>query len=185
VLEIHAAHGYLVHSFLSPISNRRTDAYGGTFENRCRFALEVADAVRAAWPADRPLFVRLSATDWIEGGWDIEDTVALVERLKGRGVDAIDCSSGGIAPQQKVPATPGYNVPLAERIRRETGIPTGVVGLITEPGQAQEIVASGQADMVIMGREMLRDPYWPLHAAHALGAEVRWAPQYLRAKSRP
>jgi len=181
-LEVHAAHGYLVHTFLSPLSNRRTDAYGGSFENRCRLLLEVADTVRREWPADRPLFVRLSCTDWIEGGWGGDDTVALARLLRERGADAIDCSSGGLSPAQKMPATPGYNVPFAERVRREAGLPAAVVGLITEAQQAQAIIAAGQADLVVMAREMLRDPYWPLHAALTLGADVPWAPQYLRAK---
>ncbi|HYB71808.1 MAG TPA: NADH:flavin oxidoreductase/NADH oxidase [Candidatus Sulfotelmatobacter sp.] len=181
-LEVHAAHGYLIHTFLSPLSNRRTDAYGGSFENRCRLLLEIADAVRREWPADRPLFVRLSCTDWIEGGWGADDTVALARLLKGRGVDAMDCSSGGLSLAQKMPATPGYNVPFAERVRREAGLPAGVVGLITEAQQAQAIIAAGQADLVVMAREMLRDPYWPLHAALTLGTDVPWAPQYQRAK---
>jgi 2,4-dienoyl-CoA reductase-like NADH-dependent reductase (Old Yellow Enzyme family) len=181
-LEVHAAHGYLIHTFLSPLSNRRTDAYGGSFENRCRLLLEVADAVRREWPADRPLFVRLSCTDWMEGGWGGDDTVALARLLRERGADAIDCSSGGLSPAQKMPATPGYNVPFAERVRREAALPAAVVGLITEAQQAQAIIAGGQADLVVMAREMLRDPYWPLHAALALGVDVPWAPQYLRAK---
>jgi 2,4-dienoyl-CoA reductase-like NADH-dependent reductase (Old Yellow Enzyme family) len=182
VLELHAAHGYLIHTFLSPLSNRRTDAYGGSFDNRCCFLFEVVEAVRREWPADRPLFVRLSCTDWIEGGWTDGDTVALARQLKGRGVDVIDCSSGNLSPVQKMPATPGYNVPFADRLRREAGIATGVVGLITGVQQAQAIVASGQSDLVVMAREMLRDPYWSLHAALALGVDVPWAPQHLRAK---
>jgi 2,4-dienoyl-CoA reductase-like NADH-dependent reductase (Old Yellow Enzyme family) len=181
-LEVHAAHGYLIHTFLSPLSNRRTDGYGGAFENRCRFLFEVVAAVRREWPADRPLFIRLSCTDWIEGGWGGDDTVALARLLRERGVDAIDCSSGGLSPAQKIPATPGYNVPFAERVRREAGIPAAVVGLITQAQQAQDIVAAGHADLVVMAREMLRDPYWPLHAALALGVDVPWAPQYQRGK---
>jgi len=184
LLELHAAHGYLIHTFLSPLSNRRTDAYGGPFENRCRFLCEVVDAVRREWPPDRPLFIRLSCTDWLDGGWSGDDTVALARLLKDRAVDVIDCSSGGLSPAQKMPATPGYNVPFAERVRREAGMPAGVVGLITEPKQAQDIIAGGEADLVVMAREMLRDPYWPLHAARALGMDVPWAPQYLRAKPR-
>ncbi len=182
VLELHAAHGYLIHTFLSPLSNRRTDGYGGSFENRCRFLFEVVDAVRREWPGDRPLFIRLSCTDWIEGGWSEGDTVTLARLLKDRGVDVIDCSSGNLSPAQKMPTTPGYNVPFAERVRREAGIPTAVVGLITEVQQAQDIIVGGKADLVVMAREMLRDPYWPLHAALALGVDVPWAPQYLRAK---
>ena len=182
VLEVHAAHGYLIHTFLSPLGNRRTDAYGGSFENRCRLLFEVVEAVRREWPAERPLFIRISSTDWIEGGWTPDDTVALARILKGRGVDAIDCSSGNLAPAQKMPTTPGYNVPFAERVRREAGIPSAVVGLVTGVEQAQEIIASGRADLVVMAREMLRDPYWPLHAAQALGTDIPWASQYLRAK---
>ncbi len=182
VLELHAAHGYLIHTFLSPLSNRRADAYGGSFENRCRFLFDVVEAVRREWPAERPLFVRLSSTDWIEGGWGGDDTVALARLLGERGADVIDCSSGNLAPAQKMPATPGYNAPFAERVRREAGMAAAVVGLITGVQQAQDIVAGGQADLVVMAREMLRDPYWPLHAAHALGVDVPWAPQYQRAK---
>ena len=182
VLELHAAHGYLIHTFLSFLSNRRTDAYGGTFENRCRFLFEVVEAVRREWPGDRPLFIRLSCTDWIEGGWCGDDTVALARLLKDRGVDVIDCSSGNLSPAQKMPATPGYNVPFAGRVRREAGIGTAVVGLITEVQQAQGIIVGGEADLVVMAREMLRHPYWPLHAALALGVDAPWAPQYRRAK---
>jgi len=182
VLELHAAHGYLIHAFLSPLSNTRSDEYGGSFDNRCRLLFEVVEAVRREWPADRPLFIRLSCTDWIEGGWSGEDTVALARLLQGRGVDVIDCSSGNLSPAQKMPATPGYNVPFAERVRREAGMAAAVVGLITGVQQAQGIIAAGQADLVVMAREMLRAPYWPLHAALALGADVPWAPQYLRAK---
>jgi len=181
VVEIHAAHGYLIHQFLSPLSNRRSDEYGGSFENRIRFALEVAAAVRAVWPASLPLFVRISATDWVEGGWDIDESVELARRLGVLGVDLIDCSSGGLAPQQQIRLGPGYQVPFAERIRRESGVLTGAVGLITAPPQASEIVRSGQADLVLLAREFLRDPYFPLHAGKALGGEIRPPVQYGRA----
>jgi 2,4-dienoyl-CoA reductase-like NADH-dependent reductase (Old Yellow Enzyme family) len=182
VAEIHAAHGYLLHEFLSPLSNTRTDAYGGTFENRTRIVREVATAVREVWPDDQPLFTRLSATDWVEGGWDIEQTVELARLLKGIGVDLIDCSSGGISLAAKIPLGPGYQVPFAARVRREAGIPTGSVGLITEPRQAEAIIANGEADAVLLAREMLRNPHWPQQAARELGADVRWPPQYLRAQ---
>jgi 2,4-dienoyl-CoA reductase-like NADH-dependent reductase (Old Yellow Enzyme family) len=182
-VEIHAAHGYLLHQFLSPLSNRRTDEYGGSLENRMRFPLRVAKAVREAWPAHLPVFVRLSATDWVEGGWDLPQAVELVKRLKAIGIDLLDCSSGGAVPHAKVPVGPGYQVPFAEAIRKEAGVPTGAVGLITEPGQAEEIVASGKADVVFLARQLLRDPYWPLHAALALGAKVDyWPVQYHRGK---
>ena len=181
VLEIHGAHGYLIHEFLSPLSNRRTDEYGGPFENRIRFALEVVAAVRAVWPARLPLFLRLSCTDWVEGGWTIDESVELSRMVKERGVDLVDCSSGGTSLQQKIPTTPGYQVPFAERIRREAGIAAGAVGLITTPRQADEIVRSGKADLVLMAREFLRDPYFPLRAAKSLGVEVRGPAQYLRA----
>lgn len=182
-VEIHSAHGYLLHQFLSPLSNRRADEYGGSLENRMRIVLEVADAVREVWPERYPLFVRISATDWAEeGGWDIEQSVALARALKSRGVDVIDCSSGGNLPQAQVPLAPGYQVPFAERIRREAGIRTAAVGLITEPQQADEIVRSDRADLVVLARQFLRDPYWPLHAAKALGVDVPWPPQYQRAK---
>jgi len=181
VVELHFAHGYLAHEFLSPLSNFRTDEYGGPFENRIRFALETAKAVRAAWPERLPLFVRISATDWVEGGWDIGESVELARRLCGLGMDLIDCSSGGLAPQQKIPMAPGYQVPFAERIRRETGMRTGAVGLITTPRQADEIIERGQADVVLLAREFLRDPYFPLHAAKALGEAVEAPIQYRRA----
>lgn len=181
-VELHFAHGYLVHSFLSPLSNRRTDAYGGTFDGRVRFALEIAAAVRRVWPERLPLLARVSATDWAEGGWDLPQTVALARRLKGAGVDFIDCSSGGLVPRAKVPAGPGYQVPFAAAVRREAGIATGAVGLITEPAQAEEIVASGKADAVLLARELLRDPHWPLRAAAALGDAGPWPRQYLRAR---
>ncbi|HEU4990305.1 MAG TPA: NADH:flavin oxidoreductase/NADH oxidase [Gemmatimonadaceae bacterium] len=184
VIELHMAHGYLLHQFLSPLSNHRGDEYGGSLENRMRFPLRVAAAVREVWPAGRPLFVRISATDWTDGGWDIEQSVVLAERLRALGVDLIDCSTGGNVPHAKIPVGPGYQVPFAERVRRDVKIATAAVGLITEAHQAEEIVASGNADAVIMARELLRDPYWPLHAARVLGAEVRWPEQYLRAKPR-
>ena len=182
VAEVHAAHGYLLHEFLSPLSNHRSDAYGGSLENRARLLLETVAAVRAAWPADRPVLVRLSATDWVEGGWTLEQTVAVSRWLAGLGVDLVDVSSGGLDPRQQVPAGPGFQVPFARTVRDEAGVPTAAVGLITEPQQAEEIVASGAADAVMLGRVMLRDPHWPLRAADALGAEVRWPPQYLRAR---
>jgi len=181
VLEIHGAHGYLANEFLSPLSNRRTDEYGGSFDNRIRFLLETVGAVRAAWPERLPLWVRISATDWKEGGWTGDDSVKLAAELKTRGVDLIDCSSGGSAGDAKIPLAPGYQVPFAERIRRETGILTGAVGMITEARQAEEIIASGKADVVSLAREFLRDPYWPLHAARALGVDVEPPIQYARA----
>ena len=181
VAEIHAAHGYLLHEFLSPLSNRRDDEYGGAFDNRTRIVRDVVDAVRAVWPERLPLFVRISATDWMEGGWTIEDSIALAAQLKERGVDLIDCSSGGNVPRAAIPAGPGYQVPFAERIRREAGIMTGAVGMITEPAQAEAILAQGQADAIIMARQLLRDPYWPLHAAGALGETVAPPVQYQRA----
>jgi 2,4-dienoyl-CoA reductase-like NADH-dependent reductase (Old Yellow Enzyme family) len=180
-VEIHAAHGYLLHEFLSPLANQRTDAYGDSFANRTRLLLEVVDAVRDEWPAHLPLFVRLSATDWAEGGWTPDEAVELARHLRERHVDLVDVSSGGQVPDARIPVGPGFQVPFAARIRAETGIVTATVGLITEPAQANEIVASGQADMVFLAREMLRDPYFPLHAAAALGEEASWPVQYLRA----
>lgn len=182
VVELHAAHGYLLHQFLSPISNRRDDEYGGSFENRTRLTLKVARALRAAWPASLPVFVRLSATDWVEGGWSLPDSVRLARALAEAGIDLIDCSSGGLSPDARIAAGPGYQVPFAERIRREAGIATGAVGMITSPEQAEQIVATGQADAVLLAREMLRDPYWPTHAARALGEEPLLPPQYERAR---
>jgi 2,4-dienoyl-CoA reductase-like NADH-dependent reductase (Old Yellow Enzyme family) len=181
VLEVHAAHGYLIHEFLSPLSNTRTDEYGGSFENRIRLCLEVVTAVRKVWPEDLPLFVRISATDWIDGGWDIEQSVELARRLGTLGVDVIDCSSGGNAPNAKIPLGPGYQVPFAERIKRDAAIATGAVGLITRSDEADAIVRGGQADLVVLAREMLRDPYWPMRAARELGHEMSWPAQYLRA----
>ncbi len=182
-LEVHSAHGYLSHEFLSPLNNKRTDRYGGSFENRIRFLLETVRAVRGVWPERLPLAVRLSCTDWVPGGWDIDQSVELARRLKGEGVDLIDCSSGGAVPDAKVPVGPGYQVPFAERIRREAGIATAAVGAVTAPAQADQIVRQGQADLVLLGREFLRDPYWPLRAARALGQAAALAPpvQYARA----
>jgi 2,4-dienoyl-CoA reductase-like NADH-dependent reductase (Old Yellow Enzyme family) len=186
VVELHAAHGYLLHEFLSPLSNIRGDAYGGSFVNRTRFVLEVVEAVRAVWPEQRPLLVRLSATDWAAGGWDVDDTVRLSSLLRERGVDAIDCSSGGLVQHQNIPLSPGYQVPFAERVRREAHIATCAVGLITEAQQAEEILQRGQADLIFMAREFLRDPYFPLHAANALGEleAAPWPVQYQRAAPR-
>jgi 2,4-dienoyl-CoA reductase-like NADH-dependent reductase (Old Yellow Enzyme family) len=181
VIELHAAHGYLLHEFLSPLSNQRDDQYGGSLENRTRLVREVVTAVRRVWPENLPLFVRLSATDWVEGGWDLEQSVELVRQLKPLGVDFIDCSSGGNAAQAKIPVGPGYQAPFAERIRRDAGILTGAVGLITEAQQAEQIVSSGQADAVLLARELLRDPYFPMRAAHSLGQDITWPAQYLRA----
>jgi len=185
VLELHAAHGYLIHEFASPLSNHRTDEYGGSFDRRVRFALEVTAAVRAAWPEHLPLFVRISATDWKEGGWTLDDSVALAARLKDIGADLIDCSSGGAVPDAKVQLGPAYQTPFAERIRRETGIRTGAVGLITEARQADEIIRAGRADLVLLAREFLRDPYFPLHAARTLGVDVAPPVQYSRAFTKP
>lgn len=182
VIELHAAHGYLLHEFLSPLSNSRTDQWGGSFENRTRLTMAVARAVRGVWPSDFPLFVRISATDWVEGGWSLEDSVRLVRELRAVGVDLIDCSSGGNLASAKIAPGPGYQVPFSHRIRQEAGIATAAVGLITDPKQAEEIVASGSADMVLLAREMLRNPRWPLLAAHALGADAPWPPQYVRAR---
>jgi 2,4-dienoyl-CoA reductase-like NADH-dependent reductase (Old Yellow Enzyme family) len=181
VVEIHAAHGYLIHQFLSPLSNRRTDEYGGSFDNRIRLALEVVEAVRRAWPGNLPLFLRISATDWVEGGWTADESVNLAMRARDLGVDLVDCSSGGSSLQQKIPLEPGYQVPFADRIRREAGILTAAVGLITTPEQADEIVRSGKADLVLLAREFLRDAYFPLHAAKKLGAEIKAPVQYGRA----
>ena len=183
VIELHAAHGYLLHEFLSPLSNRRTDEYGGDFENRIRLPLEVTRTVRAVWPSHLPLFVRISATDWVEGGWDLKQSIEFCRKLKDAKVDFVDCSSAALVPDAKVPAGPGFQVPFAQAIRQAVGIATGAVGLITEPGQAEQIVATGQADAVLLARELLRDPYWPLHAAQKLGADIDyWPKQYLRAK---
>jgi 2,4-dienoyl-CoA reductase-like NADH-dependent reductase (Old Yellow Enzyme family) len=181
VIEIHAAHGYLLSEFLSPLANHRTDGYGGSLENRMRLLLEVASAVRATWPENSPLFVRISATDWEEGGWTLDDSVALARRLQDSGVDLVDCSSGGNVPPARIPVGPGYQTPFAERIRREAQILTGAVGMITGPAQADHIIRTGQADVILMAREFLRNPYWPLRAARELGYPVTWPVQYLRA----
>lgn len=181
VAEVHAAHGYLIHEFLSPLSNTRTDDYGGSLENRMRLCLEVVEAVRRVWPEDLPVFVRVSATDWTEDGWDIDQTVELSRRLNALGVDLIDCSSGGNVAHATIPVGPGYQVPFSKRIRAEASIATGAVGMITSATQADEIIQRGDADLVLLAREMLRDPYWPLRAAKELGHSVSWPVQYLRA----
>ncbi|MCW5940069.1 MAG: NADH:flavin oxidoreductase/NADH oxidase [Fimbriimonadaceae bacterium] len=178
VVELHSAHGYLLHQFLSPLSNQRTDGYGGSFEGRTRLHRELVTAVREVWPDDRPLFMRVSATDWAEGGWTPDETVELARVLRPLGLDLMDCSSGGTLPDAVVPVGPGYQVEFAERVRRETGMSTGAVGLITEPAQAEAIVAEGRADLVFLGREMLRDPHWALRAARELGADPPWPSQY-------
>lgn len=182
VIEVHAAHGYLLHEFMSPLANYRTDRYGGPFENRVRLTLEVVDAIREVWPERAPLLVRISTTDWAEGGWDVEQSVELARLLKQHGVDLVDCSSGGLVSGVRVPIAPGYQVPNGARVRNDAGIPTAAVGLITTPEQAARIVDDGQADMVFLARELLRQPHWPLLAAHQLGGEIAWPPQYLRAK---
>ena len=181
VLEIHAAHGYLLHEFLSPLANRRTDDYGGSFENRTRLTVRVAEAIRKVWPERLPLFCRVSATDWKEGGWDLPQSIALAKMLKKCGVDLIDVSSGGMVPNAKIPIGPGYQLPFAAAIRKEAGIATGGVGLITEPAQAEAVLTSGQADVVFLAREMLRDPYWPRRAAKQLGETIKPPVQYERA----
>lgn len=181
VIEIHAAHGYLIHEFLSPLSNQRDDAYGGSFENRTRLIRETVAAVRSSWPRGAPLFVRISATDWVEDGWDIQQSIELARRLKEIGVDLIDCSSGGTVPHAQIPVGPGYQTPFAQQIRWETGIMTGAVGMITSSIQAEQIITTGQADAIVIAREFLRDPYWPLRAAQELGQSISWPVQYLRA----
>jgi 2,4-dienoyl-CoA reductase-like NADH-dependent reductase (Old Yellow Enzyme family) len=181
VLELHAAHGYLLHQFLSPLCNTRTDEYGGTFENRVRLTLQVVEAVRKIWPQRLPLFVRLSATDWKEGGWELEQAIELSRKLKPMGVDLIDVSSGGAVPGAKIPLSPGYQVKFAESIRKQAGIATGAVGLITEPAQAETILMNEQADLIFIAREMLRDPYWPRRAAKMLGEKIKAPLQYERA----
>ena len=183
-IEVHGAHGYLLHQFLSPIANRRTDAYGGPLENRLRFPLEVFEAVREAVPAGKPVGLRVSATDWVEGGWDLEGTLAFSEALKRRGCDFLDVSSGGVSPDQKITLAPGYQVPFAALVKAEVGLPTMAVGLITEPEQAEAIVADGEADLVALARGILYDPRWPWHAAAALGAQVRAPQQYWRSQPR-
>ena len=181
VIEIHAAHGYLIHAFLSPLSNKRSDVYGGSFENRTRLCREIVAAVRSEWPKELPLFLRISSTDWVDGGWSINESVKLAGELKQIGVDLIDCSSGGNVPHAKIPVGPGYQTAFAERVRREAGIMTGAVGMITAPVQAEHIIRTEQADVVIMAREFLRDPYWPLRAARELDQPIAWPVQYLRA----
>ena len=182
-IEIHAAHGYLLHSFLSPLSNQRTDFYGGSFDNRVRLLLEVARDTRKFWPDAMAVTVRLSCTDWVDGGWTLDDSIELSRRLKGEGVDLIDCSSGGNVPRAEIPVAPGYQVPFAEAIRAQAGIPTAAVGLITQAKQADDIVRNGQADVALLARKILRDPYWPIHAARELGRVdgVPVPPQYARA----
>jgi NADPH2 dehydrogenase len=181
-IELHSAHGYLLHQFLSPISNKRTDQYGGSLQNRMRYPLEVFDAVRAAFPAEKPVGIKVSATDWVEGGWDLAQTIEYAKELKKRGVDWIDASSGGVSPQQKIPLGPGYQVPFAQAIKEATGVTTMAVGLITEAKQAEDIVASGKADMVALARAMLYDPRWGWHAAAELGGQVEAPPQYWRSQ---
>lgn len=184
VIEIHAAHGYLIHQFLSPLCNTRNDNYGGSFENRTRLLLEVIHAVQQVWPREKPIFVRISATDWAEGGWDVDDSIALSRLLKESNIDVIDCSSGGAVRHQKITLGPGYQVPFAERVRRDASISTAAVGLITEAEQAEQILSEGKADLILIARESLRDPHFPLHAAHVLGEEITWPLQYERAKPR-
>ncbi|WP_367190051.1 NADH:flavin oxidoreductase/NADH oxidase [Burkholderia sp. Ed8] len=183
-IEVHAAHGYLLHQFLSPLANRRTDEYGGSLENRMRFPLEIFEIVRAAFPEDRPVGVRVSATDWVEGGWELDDTIAFAHALKQRGCDWIDVSSGGVSPLQKIPLSPGYQVPFAQAVKRAVGMPTIAVGLINEPEHANRLIEAGDADLVAMARAMLYDPRWPWHAAAELGAQVTAPPQYWRSQPR-
>lgn len=182
VVELHMAHGYLLHQFLSPLSNRRTDEYGGSLENRMRLPLDVVKAVREVWPKDLPLFVRISTTDWVDGGWDLIQSITLSSELKAAGIDLIDCSSGGLIAGAKIPVGPGYQTAFASEIRKQVGIMTGAVGMITDPAQAEHILHTDQADAILMAREFLRDPYWPLHAARDLGVDVEWPKQYARAK---
>ncbi|WP_106477007.1 NADH:flavin oxidoreductase/NADH oxidase [Phytohalomonas tamaricis] len=184
IIELHAAHGYLIHQFLSPLSNQRDDEYGGSFENRTRFLMETIKAVQQAWPQQYPIFVRISATDWAENGWNIDESIELAKRLKTLGIDLIDVSSGGLVPNAKIPVGPGYQTGLAARIRAESGLATGTVGQITDPHQAEHVLRTEQADLVLLARELLRDPHWPLHAAKALDTPVAWPPQYARATSR-
>jgi 2,4-dienoyl-CoA reductase-like NADH-dependent reductase (Old Yellow Enzyme family) len=185
VIEVHMAHGYLLHEFLSPLSNRRTDEFGGALENRLRFPLRVAKAVRDTWPSHLPVFVRISASDWVDGGWDLLQSLDLARELKKIGIDLIDCSSGGVIPEGAPPFGPGFQTPFASSIRHEVGIATGAVGFVTEPAQAEQIIATGLADAVLLARGMLKDPYWPLHAAKALGVDLPWPVQYERAKHLP
>ena len=182
VIEIHMAHGYLLHEFLSPLSNQRRDEFGGPLKGRMKFPIQVAHAVRTIWPSDLPVFVRISATDWTDGGWDLQQSIEFARQLKETGVDLVDCSSGGNIRGAKIPVASGYQIPFASAIRKETGMPTGAVGLITEPRQAEEILQRGEADAIVMARAFLRDPYWPLHAAQELSADIPWPIQYVRAK---
>ncbi|MGD9019630.1 MAG: NADH:flavin oxidoreductase/NADH oxidase [Desulfuromonadales bacterium] len=182
VIEVHMAHGYLLHQFLSPLSNRRDDAFGGSLENRMRLPLEVARRVRTVWPEELPVLVRLSVTDWVDGGWDLPQSLALCRQLKALGVDLVDCSSGGLVPDAVIPAAPGFQTPFAAEIRRQVGIATGAVGLITSAVQAEQIIATDCADVVLLARELLRDPYWPIHAAAELKVDYPWPVQYQRAK---
>ena len=183
VIELHCAHGYLLNEFLSPLSNHRTDEYGGSLENRCRLPLMIAQTIRALWPEQWPVFVRISASDWVEGGWDLAQSIQFAKWLKAIGIDLIDCSSGGLVADAKIPVAPGFQTPFAEGIRHDAGIATGAVGLITDAHQAEHILVTGQADAVLLARELLRNPYWPLEAARKLGVEVKWPDQYARAKS--
>jgi len=183
IIEIHMAHGYLLHEFLSPLTNQRKDVYGGSLDNRMRFPLRVARSVREVWPSELPVFVRISGVDWVEGGWDLEQSIELSKQLKILGVDLIDVSSGGLVPNAKIPVTPGFQVPLAQAIREKVDIPTAAVGLITSGQQAEDILRCGQADAVMIGREFLRDPYFPLKAAQELGETIAWPNQYMRARS--
>jgi 2,4-dienoyl-CoA reductase-like NADH-dependent reductase (Old Yellow Enzyme family) len=185
LIELHSAHGYLLHSFLSPLSNQRTNQYGGPFKNRIRLTCEVVAAVRKVWPERYPLWVRISATDWVEGGWTVEESVELARVLQPMGVDLFDCSSGGNVAHVRIPVGPGYQVAFAEQVRRQAGVLTGAVGMITDPAQADQIIRSGQADVVILARQFLREPYWPLLAARALGHDIKWPVQYERAKKSP
>ena len=182
VIELHGAHGYLINEFLSSLSNKRTDEYGGSLENRTRFLREVTAEVRRVWPEGLPVFLRISATDWTEGGWTVEDSVAIARMMKPLGVDLVDCSSGGNAPGDRIPVGSGYQVPFSNRVRHDGDVLTGTVGMITAPAQADQIIRNGEADIVLLARESLRDPYWPLHAARTLGVDVPWPNQYLRAK---
>lgn len=182
IIELHGAHGYLLHEFLSPLSNHRKDEYGGSFENRVRFLVEITDAVREVWSEELPLFVRISAIDWVDGGWNIEESIELAKILKTKAVDLIDCSSGGNSPAQKIATGPMYQTSFAERIKKEAGIMTGAVGLITTAEQSESIIGNQQADLILLARQFLREPYFPLHAAHDLGVDIAWPPQYDRAK---
>jgi 2,4-dienoyl-CoA reductase-like NADH-dependent reductase (Old Yellow Enzyme family) len=182
LIEIHAAHGYLLHEFLSPLSNARTDSYGGIFENRIRIVIEIADAIRMVWPNEFPLFIRISATDWVENGWTVEDSIAFAKRLASHGVDLVDCSTGGNVSGVKIPLIPLYQVPFAEQVKKMAGVMAGAVGLINTAEEAASIISENRADLVFMARELLRDPYFPLHAARQLGVDVKWPDQYLRAR---